>query len=149
MSPRVPSQWAHHDQTTLKQRCIDVTDAATTLFRRRLTMTCPLGFNTFIFRSSLFNILFVLFLQYISTSSFSHHRCISSTSFVVTGYVSIIRLNTRTMSVHIRLNTRTMFVHIRLNTRTMFVHIRLNTRTMYRLQLNKIKGTLAPVLAKF
>ena len=37
------SQWAHHGQTTLKQRCIDIADVDTTLFRRRLTMTCPLG----------------------------------------------------------------------------------------------------------
>ena len=36
------TQWAHC-QTTLKQRCIDVTDVDTTLFRCRLTMTCPLG----------------------------------------------------------------------------------------------------------
>ena len=33
------TQWAHHGQTTLKQRCIDVTDVDTTLFRHRLTMT--------------------------------------------------------------------------------------------------------------
>ena len=39
------SQWAHHGQTTLKQRCIDVTEIDTTLFRRRLTMTCPLGYK--------------------------------------------------------------------------------------------------------
>ena len=39
----VVGQWAHHGQTTLKQRCIDVTDVDTTLFRCRLTMTCPLG----------------------------------------------------------------------------------------------------------
>ena len=32
------SQWAHHGQTTLKQRCIDVTDVDTTLFRCRLAM---------------------------------------------------------------------------------------------------------------
>ena len=40
---RPDTQWAHHGQTTWKQRCIDVTDVDTTLFRRRLTMTYPLG----------------------------------------------------------------------------------------------------------
>ena len=42
-SSSVYTQWAHHGQATFKQRCIDVTDVQTTLFRRRLTMTCPLG----------------------------------------------------------------------------------------------------------
>ena len=39
----LPTHWAHHGQTTLKQRFIDVTDVDTMLFRRRLTMTCLLG----------------------------------------------------------------------------------------------------------
>ena len=35
------SQWAHYGQTTLKQRGINVIEI--TLFKRRLTMNCPLG----------------------------------------------------------------------------------------------------------
>ena len=37
------SQQAHHGQMTSKQRCINVDSVGTTLFRRRLTMMCPLG----------------------------------------------------------------------------------------------------------
>ena len=43
MHTSINSQWAHHGETMLKQRCIDVTDIDTTLFQRRLSMTCPLG----------------------------------------------------------------------------------------------------------
>ena len=39
----IVTQWAHHGQTTLKQRSIDVTGVDTTLFQRRLTITSPLG----------------------------------------------------------------------------------------------------------
>ena len=37
------TQWAHHGQTTLKQRCINVIYVEITLFKRRLTMNYPLG----------------------------------------------------------------------------------------------------------
>ena len=36
---------AHHSQTTLKRRCINVVYVETTLFQRHLTMVCPLGRN--------------------------------------------------------------------------------------------------------
>ena len=42
-SQLVPSQRTHHGHTTLKQRRIDVIYVETTLFKRRLTMNCPLG----------------------------------------------------------------------------------------------------------
>ena len=42
---RVSSQRAHHGQTTLKQRCINVIYVEITLFQRRLTMNCPLGYG--------------------------------------------------------------------------------------------------------
>ena len=37
------TQRAHYGQTTLKQRCINVIYVEITLFKRRLTMNCPLG----------------------------------------------------------------------------------------------------------
>ena len=43
--PIVPSQQARHGQMTSKQRYINIDSVGTTLFRRRLTMICPLGSN--------------------------------------------------------------------------------------------------------
>ena len=43
VSIHVLTQWPHHGQTTLKQRCIDVTEVDTTLFLRRLTHDMPAG----------------------------------------------------------------------------------------------------------
>ena len=40
------SQRACHGQTTSKQLCINVCNVYTTLFQRRLTMMCPLGYET-------------------------------------------------------------------------------------------------------
>ena len=40
---KVRTQWAHHGQTTSKQRCSNVINVDTTLFRRRLTMMSLLG----------------------------------------------------------------------------------------------------------
>ena len=37
------SQWAHHGQTTSKQRCINVIYVEITLFKLRSTMNCPMG----------------------------------------------------------------------------------------------------------
>ena len=37
-SEKVFTQWAHHGQTTFKQRRINVLYVETTLFKRRLTM---------------------------------------------------------------------------------------------------------------
>ena len=41
------SQWAHHGQTTLKLRCINVMYLETTLFQRSLTIIFPVGFLEF------------------------------------------------------------------------------------------------------
>ena len=37
------SQWAHHGQTTSKQRCSNAINVDITLFRRHFTMMCLLG----------------------------------------------------------------------------------------------------------